>query len=137
MGVSNDKRDSRKAINFDLSTNTLEELFDKGNTKKPYADIKKFMEENGFMHRQYSGYVAVLKPKAYNKKTSLFICVPLTTKVKSYPFEVAISGEKDGVALADHVKSLDWRARNAKYKGKITQEELGKIQERLGLFLGI
>lgn len=80
---------------------------------------------------------AVSTPKSYNEKTSLFICVPLTTKVKNYPFEVAISGEKDGVALADHVKSLDWRARNAKYKGKITQEELGKIQERLGLFLGI
>ena len=60
---------------------------------------------------------AVLTPKAYNEKTSLLICVPLTAKVKNYPFEVAISSEKDGVALADHVKSLDWRARNAKYKG--------------------
>lgn len=80
---------------------------------------------------------AVSTPKSYNEKTSLFICVPLTTKVKNYPFEVAISGEKDGVALADHVKNLDWRAINAKYKGKITQEELEKIQERLGLFLGI
>jgi len=79
----------------------------------------------------------VLTPKAYNEKTSLLICVPLTTKVKSYPFEVAISNEKDGVALADHVKSPDWRARNAKYKGRITQEELGEIQEKLGLLLGI
>ena len=59
----------------------------------------------------------VLTPKSYNEKTSLLICVPLTAKIKNYPFEVAISGEKDGVALADHVKSLDWRARNAKYKG--------------------
>ena len=38
--MSDKNRGSRKAINFDLSTNTLEELFGKGNTKKPYADIK-------------------------------------------------------------------------------------------------
>ena len=62
MGVSNDKRDSRKAINFDLSTNELESIFGKNNTSKPYSDIKLFMEENGFTHRQYSGYVSV-EPK--------------------------------------------------------------------------
>ena len=38
--MSEDRVITRKAINFDLSTNTLEELFGKGNTKKPYADIK-------------------------------------------------------------------------------------------------
>ena len=35
----------RRAINFDLSTNALEEIFGKGNTKKPYSDIKHFMEK--------------------------------------------------------------------------------------------
>ena len=135
--MNSENRAVRIAINFDLSTKVLEDIFGKNNTGKPYSDIRLFMEENGFTHRQYSGYVAVLTPKAYNEKTSLLICVPLTAKVKNYPFEVAISGEKDGVALADHVKSLGWRARNAKYKGEITQEELGEIQEKLGLLLGI
>lgn len=135
--MNRENRAVRIAINFDLSTKALEEIFGTGNTSKPYSDIKRFMESNGFMHRQYSGYVAVLTPKAYSEKTSLLVCVPLTAKVKNYPFEVAISGEKDGVALADHVKSLDWRARNAKYKREITQGELGEIQEKLGLLLGI
>ena len=69
--MSEDRVITRKAINFDLSTNTLEELFGKGNTKKPYADIKKFMEENGFEHRQYSGYVSVepkIKANIRNRK---------------------------------------------------------------------
>ena len=48
----------RRAINFDLSTRTLEEIFGKGNTAKPYSDITHFMKENGFIHRQYSGYVS-------------------------------------------------------------------------------
>lgn len=46
----------RKAINFDLSTNELKKHFD--NTAEAYNQIKKFMLENGFGHRQYSGYVS-------------------------------------------------------------------------------
>ena len=45
---------SRKAINFDLSTNELKKHFK--DTREPYAKIKTFMLENGFEHRQYSGY---------------------------------------------------------------------------------
>jgi mRNA interferase MazF len=30
----------------------------------------------------------VLSPAAYNSKTSLMICWPLTTQVKNYPFEL-------------------------------------------------
>lgn len=41
-----DKKAVRVTVNFDLSTKALEEIFGKGNTAKPYADIKKFMEEN-------------------------------------------------------------------------------------------
>jgi mRNA interferase MazF len=34
----------------------------------------------------------VLSPGAYNGKTSLMICCPLTTQIKNYPFEVFIGG---------------------------------------------
>ncbi|MCR6580371.1 VapD family protein [Campylobacter insulaenigrae] len=47
---------SRKAINFDLSTDALKKYFD--DTRKPYGLIKDFMLENGFEHRQYSGYAS-------------------------------------------------------------------------------
>ena len=30
----------RRAINFDLSTKALEDVFGKGNTRKPYSDKK-------------------------------------------------------------------------------------------------
>ena len=46
----------RKAINFDLSTNELKKYF--SDTREPYAKIKEFMLENGFEHRQYSGYAS-------------------------------------------------------------------------------
>lgn len=47
---------SRKAIHFDLSTNELKKYF--ANTAEAYNQIKKFMLENGFEHRQYSGYTS-------------------------------------------------------------------------------
>lgn len=47
---------SRKALNFDLSTNELKKHFN--STAEAYSQIKTFMIENGFEHRQYSGYVS-------------------------------------------------------------------------------
>ncbi|ARJ56707.1 VapD family protein [Campylobacter cuniculorum] len=47
---------SRKAINFDLSTNELKKHFK--DTREPYIKIKTFMLENGFEHRQYLGYAS-------------------------------------------------------------------------------
>ena len=58
----------------------------------------------------------VLSPASYNAPTSRALCVPITTKAKGYPFEVALpSGFPiQGVAFADQVKCLDWRARHAR-----------------------
>ena len=61
----------------------------------------------------------VLSPAAYNAKTSLMVCCPMTTQVKNYPFEVLVTGGSPSAVLADQVKSLDWRKRRAKRKGTI------------------
>ncbi len=78
----------------------------------------------------------VLSPKAYNAKSGLMLCCPMTTKIKGYPFEVSINGPSPSVALADQVKSLDWRARNASKKGVATKaaimEALAKARALLG-----
>src|ERR1700724_3953306 len=72
------------------------------------------------------GPALVLSPAAYNDKTSLMICCPLTTQIKNYPFEVLIAGTPANVALADQVKSLDWRVRKATRKGTVSAEELAE-----------
>ena len=60
--------------------------------------------------------VLVLSPKEYNMKTRLAMVCPITSKAKNYPFEVKIpDGYKvEGVILANHLKSVDWKGRNAK-----------------------
>lgn len=74
----------------------------------------------------------VLSPRVYNKKTGLMVAVPITSHVKGYPFEVLIEGKKvRGVALADQVRTLDWRARRVRYVEKIPPAPLKAVQARL------
>lgn len=73
----------------------------------------------------------VLSTAPYNKVTGLMLCCPLTTQIKGYPFEVRISGKTAAVALSDQVKSLDWRARKAQYKGKAAPAELTEVRAKI------
>ena len=70
----------------------------------------------------------VLSPAAYNGRTGLMLCCPLTTQIKGYPFEVLIAGNSPNVALADQVKSLDWIVRKAKRKGRAAPGELTQVR---------
>ena len=81
----------------------------------------------------------VLSPNAYNSKTSLLVAVPVTNQMKGYPFEVQLSAQMKttGVALADQIKNLDWRARRMKYVEIAPPEVLKAIRDRLMLLLAL
>lgn len=79
----------------------------------------------------------VLTPAIYNRQTGLLICCPLTTKVKGYPFEVDIAGTPQNVVLSDQIKSLDWRIRHAKFKGKINHRQLSEVKAKIATLLQI
>lgn len=78
----------------------------------------------------------VISPATYNGRTGLMLCCPLTSQIKNYPFEVVISGSGRNVALADQIKNLDWRARNAVKKGTATAEELDAVRMRAKVLIG-
>jgi mRNA interferase MazF len=49
---------------------------------------------------------------------------------------VLLSGDEvSGAALADQVKNLDWRSRQAQYKGKIGIAEIQEIKVKLAALL--
>lgn len=79
----------------------------------------------------------VLSPAAYNGRVGLALLCPITNQVKRYPFEVEVPQglEITGVVLADQVKSLDWRARNAAFICRLpaatTREVLHKLRTLL------
>jgi mRNA interferase MazF len=54
----------------------------------------------------------------------------MTTKIKGYPFEVVIKGSQTSAALADQVKSLDWKVRKAKRKSQVSASELAEVRAK-------
>lgn len=79
----------------------------------------------------------VLSPVAYNQKVGLAVLCPITSQVKSYPFEVAIPGglKISGVVLSDQVKSLDWVARRAELICKLPAATVDEVLQKLNTLL--
>jgi mRNA interferase MazF len=78
----------------------------------------------------------VLSPARYNAKTSLFVCCPMTTQLKGYPFEVLVSNDPPSAVLADQIKSLDWRARRATRSGRVSDAVLSEVRAKIRALIG-
>ena len=80
----------------------------------------------------------VLSPKPYNRKSGLALVCPVTNQMKGYPFEVPAPRDcgVTGVFLADQVKSLDWRQRQAERIGSVPSLTLNEVLARLAPLLG-
>jgi len=50
-----------RAINFDLEKDKLKAYYPGKDYRHAYRDIKKFLKNNGFVHRQWSGYRSLEK----------------------------------------------------------------------------
>ncbi len=81
----------------------------------------------------------VLSPKAYNGKVGLAILCPITSHVKGYPFEVKIPEglEVGGAVLSDQVKSLDWKARQAKFSCKLPPSIYNEVVQKLSTLIRV
>lgn len=78
----------------------------------------------------------VLSPAVYNGRIGLMLCCPMTTKIKGYPFEVIVSGVRESAVLADQVKSLDWKERNATKKGQVPASVLSDVRAKAKALIG-
>ena len=79
----------------------------------------------------------VLSPASYNGRVGLALYCPFTSRVKGYPFEVALPEGLGvaGVVLADCVKNLDWRARRVESIGPVPEEVVEQVLQRLHALL--
>ena len=73
----------------------------------------------------------VLSPARYNKIRGMMICCPMTSKIKGYPFEVIVTQQPPSAVLSVQIKSLDWRARQASFKGKVAASVLSEVQGKI------
>ena len=79
----------------------------------------------------------VLSPAAYNGKVGLALLCPITSRVKGYPFEVAVPPGFGvaGVILADQVKSMDWRKRSTTVIGALPSETVAAVLRKVNVLL--
>jgi mRNA interferase MazF len=79
----------------------------------------------------------VVSPQSYNGKVGLALLCPITAKIKGYPFEVEIPEglQVSGVILADQVKSLDWRARDAQFACQVPAEVVAEVQAKIQVLI--
>jgi mRNA interferase MazF len=74
----------------------------------------------------------VLTPAAFNDRVGLAFVCPVTSRIKGYPFEVALrGGDVSGVVLVDQLRSLDWRARRAEPAGKAPASVMTEVLAKL------
>ena len=75
----------------------------------------------------------VISPKAYNRLVGLALFCPITSRLKGYPFEVVLPAGLPvaGAVLCDQLRSLDWRARQAKRIGKLPDDSLAETVGKL------
>ena len=75
----------------------------------------------------------ILSPKIYNEKTSLCICLPITSTIKGYPFEIKLPEnlEVQGVILSDQIKSLDFFIRDVSFICKVDDNIMSQVQQNI------
>ena len=79
----------------------------------------------------------VLTPAPFDSWIGLALVCPVTSRVKGYPFEVALrEGDVSGVVLVDQLRSLDWRARRAKAAGKAPAAVMAEVVAKLDPLIG-
>ena len=79
----------------------------------------------------------VLSPASYNGRAGMMLCCFTTTQLKGYPFEVTLAAVPRSAVLVDQVTSLDWRAWQAKRKGRVSKAELAEIRGKLSALIGL
>jgi len=79
----------------------------------------------------------VLSPASYNGKVGLAVMCPVTSHLKGYPFEVLVPPglPLTGAVLADQVKSLDWREREATPMGRLPEPVMAQVLGKLEALL--
>lgn len=93
-------------------------------------------EETGGTEKQKRSML-VISPKAYNEKTGFALLCPVKNKTRNYPFEVVIPEDSNikGIILADQVKSLNWKNRNAEFQCKLQEEKFSEVISKLSTLI--
>ena len=71
----------------------------------------------------------VITRNSYNRRSGLAVVCPVTRTAKGYPFEVALpeGAPVNGVVLADHIRSVDWKVRRAEPAEQVAPALMSRV----------
>ena len=80
----------------------------------------------------------VLSDANYNHLSGRALLAPITSRVRGWPFEVALPLTSGivGAILVDQVRVIDWRARHAKENGAVSGAVLEEVLAKLAALIG-
>lgn len=106
----------------------------------PDAGDLVWIDLNPTLGHEQSGHrpALVLTAKSYNTVAGLCVVCPITSRVRGYPFEVALTEGTaiSGVVLADQPRSGSWQKRYVRYAGRAPAVLLDDVRERFKALLG-
>jgi mRNA-degrading endonuclease toxin of MazEF toxin-antitoxin module len=73
----------------------------------------------------------VLSPAAFNDVFGVAYVAPVTTKPRGHAFEIPLPADSSikGAIMLHQMKSLDWRARRARFAGKVSPRIIAAATE--------
>jgi mRNA interferase MazF len=83
--------------------------------------------------------VLILSPLAFNERTTLAFCCPVTSRVRGHVFEVPLPDglRVTGVVLTEQLKSLSWTQRRAEFITRAPEAVLRSVSARLAAILAL
>ncbi len=75
----------------------------------------------------------VISAEQYNRGSGLAILCPVTSRSKGYPYEQALPRGLgvSGVALCDHLRSMDWVSRHIEFVDVTPPEFLAEVRAKI------
>ena len=91
------------------------------------------------MGREQSGHrpALIVSPESYNRRAELALICPITSRMKGYPFEIGLphGSHVAGVVLSDHIRSVDWRARQVEPMDRLPAEFVEAVARKFSNLL--
>jgi mRNA interferase MazF len=80
----------------------------------------------------------VLSSAEFNRMSGRAVVLPITSRHRDFPFQVALPTDAPiaGAAMADQVRTIDWKARFAKLAGSVDQTLLGDARSKVAAVIG-
>lgn len=98
-----------------------------------------FLDFNPQTGREQAGRrpALILSPESFNKGTGYASVCPISNTSRKWGFHVDLPEglAVSGVVITDQVKNLDFRARNAQIKGKVSEDIVHTCLKKIRTFL--